>query len=291
MPSAVQSHGWRRIPTLTAVTFATSHLPPYLQSALSSDPARPRLTYYDDDTGERVELSAATLANWVTKTMNLLIDDLGVEAGARVSLHLPTHWLTAVWLIAADAVAAQLDAAPEEVDLRLGDRDSRDLGSGDRDSGDQDGETGHVVEVDTGFSREIFAVSLAPMAMPLGAALPQGTRDFCAEVRTMPDQLVSAPERSGTLNDTATARAAELDLQPADRVAVISTAPVANVPDLVDGLLVPLTVDGSAVWTRDPDPAAFVSRWRAERVTALVGAVPPGLMVPAEIRHLGLSTG
>ena len=34
--------------------------------------ARPLITFYDDATGERVELSAATTANWAAKAANLL---------------------------------------------------------------------------------------------------------------------------------------------------------------------------------------------------------------------------
>ena len=278
VPSAALSHGWRPIPTLTAVTFTTSHLPPYLQSALKSDPARPRITYYDDASGERVELSAQTLANWVIKTMNLLVDDVGVETDARVSLHLPAHWLTAVWVIAADGVGAHVEefvAAPDQQQVEAPRKD----------------DLHHFVVVDAGVSREIFAVSLAPMAMPLGAALPANTRDFCAEVRTMPDQLVSLPEATGPLHEMAFTRAAELELQPGDRIALVSGAAVATLSELVDGLLAPLTVDGSAVWTRNPDPTSCVSRWESELVTAVAGALPAGVTVPPAIRHLGLSTG
>jgi hypothetical protein len=46
------------------------------------DPVRPLVTHYDDATGERVELSATTLENWVSKTANLLQDELGRTAGA-----------------------------------------------------------------------------------------------------------------------------------------------------------------------------------------------------------------
>ncbi|MGF7238961.1 MAG: hypothetical protein ACQSGP_29015, partial [Frankia sp.] len=49
-----------------------------LARRLATDPARPMLTFYDDQTGERTELSATTLDNWVAKTANLLTDSLGV---------------------------------------------------------------------------------------------------------------------------------------------------------------------------------------------------------------------
>ncbi|MBK3590271.1 TIGR03089 family protein, partial [Streptomyces sp. MBT57] len=63
-----------------------------LRSALAADPARPLVTFYDDATGERVELSVATFANWVAKTANLLQSDLAAEPGDRLALLLPAHW-------------------------------------------------------------------------------------------------------------------------------------------------------------------------------------------------------
>ena len=77
-----------------------------LRSALAGDPSRPLLTFYDDATGERVELSVATLANWVAKTANLLQDDLSVQPGDRVALLLPAHWQTAAWLLACFSTGA-----------------------------------------------------------------------------------------------------------------------------------------------------------------------------------------
>src|SRR5690606_33707705 len=50
-----------------------------LSSALAADPGRPLVTFYDDATGERVELSVATFAYWVAKTANLLQDELSAE--------------------------------------------------------------------------------------------------------------------------------------------------------------------------------------------------------------------
>lgn len=85
-----------------------------LNSALAADAARPLVTYYDDATGERVELSVATFANWVAKTANLLQDELGAEPGDRLALLLPAHWQTAVWLFscAATGVVAEVGGDP-----------------------------------------------------------------------------------------------------------------------------------------------------------------------------------
>jgi uncharacterized protein (TIGR03089 family) len=79
-----------------------------LARQLSRDGARPLFTYYDDASGERVELSVATTANWVAKTANFLIDEHDVDAGDTVAVLLPLHWQTAIVLLACWAVGAQV---------------------------------------------------------------------------------------------------------------------------------------------------------------------------------------
>src|SRR3954452_25031211 len=90
-----------------------------LSSALATDPARPLVTFYDDATGERVELSVATFANWVAKTANLLQDDLAAAPGDRLALLLPAHWQTAAWLLACSSVGvvAEVGGDPAAADL------------------------------------------------------------------------------------------------------------------------------------------------------------------------------
>lgn len=90
-----------------------------LRSALATDPARPLVTFYDDATGERVELSVATFANWVAKTANLLQGDLAAEPGDRLALLLPAHWQSAVWLLACSSVGviADVQGDPAGADL------------------------------------------------------------------------------------------------------------------------------------------------------------------------------
>ncbi|HZD38628.1 MAG TPA: TIGR03089 family protein, partial [Actinomycetes bacterium] len=72
---------------------------------------RPLVTWYGAVPGERVELSWRTFGNWVAKTANLLVDELGVEPGDRVATVLPVHWqapvvLVACWLVGATVVPA-----------------------------------------------------------------------------------------------------------------------------------------------------------------------------------------
>ncbi len=57
-------------------------------------------------TGERVELSTTTTANWVAKTSNFLVDDLDAAPGSRIRIGLPSHWLTTVWILSAWNVGA-----------------------------------------------------------------------------------------------------------------------------------------------------------------------------------------
>ncbi len=76
-----------------------------LATALTPSPT-PVVTYYDATTGERVELSGVTLANWVAKVANWLVDDLDAERGYRIRIGLPSHWLRYVWLLGAWRIGA-----------------------------------------------------------------------------------------------------------------------------------------------------------------------------------------
>jgi len=72
--------------------------PLLLERRLAADPGQPFVTYYDDLTGERTELSVKTYANWVSKTANLFVEELMLDVGDDVRIDLPTHWLGVVFL-------------------------------------------------------------------------------------------------------------------------------------------------------------------------------------------------
>ncbi len=74
------------------------------------------MTFYDDATGERVELSVATYANWVAKTAGLAQDELDAERGGLLLVDLPTHWLGAVWLGAAWTLGLAVTDDPSAVE-------------------------------------------------------------------------------------------------------------------------------------------------------------------------------
>jgi hypothetical protein len=61
----------------------------------------PLLTYYDDVTGERTELSAAALGGWASRTAGLLREGCGLDGGGRVAVLSPPHWQTAAVLLGA----------------------------------------------------------------------------------------------------------------------------------------------------------------------------------------------
>lgn len=84
-----------------------------LQTLLRDDAAAPRVTFYERTpgatAGERVELSAKVLVNWVSKAANLLTEELEVGVGSRVVVHLPSaHWRTVYWCLAAWSAGAQV---------------------------------------------------------------------------------------------------------------------------------------------------------------------------------------
>ncbi|MDQ2757012.1 MAG: TIGR03089 family protein [Actinomycetota bacterium] len=94
-------------------------MPPGLLGAmLRADSTRPRLTSYDNapgpSAGERVELSARVLGNWVAKAGNCLQDELDAGRGTSVLLALPTHWRAVYWALAVWSVGATVRLAPGE---------------------------------------------------------------------------------------------------------------------------------------------------------------------------------
>jgi uncharacterized protein (TIGR03089 family) len=88
--------------------------PDVLAAMLRADPARPRVTFYEDTDGptrgERIELSAKVLANWVNKAANALQDEFDVAPGSRVRLALPPHWRSLYWALAVWSVGGTVVA-------------------------------------------------------------------------------------------------------------------------------------------------------------------------------------
>ena len=226
---------------------------------LRADPVGPRITYYDDATGERIELSGVTLANWAAKTGNLLRDEMGAGPASRVALLLPAHWQTAavlfgVWWIGAEAVLGV--AGPADLALCTAER---------LDEADSSLEPGG----------EVAVLSLDPFGRP-ACDLPIGVTDYATAVRVHADQIVPerqpGPALAGRTVDEVLAdcesSAAARDLTSGDRV--LSTASWTRPGDLVDGLLSILAVGASLVQVANPDPSALQRRIETEKVTRVL---------------------
>ncbi|TDD90213.1 TIGR03089 family protein [Actinomadura rubrisoli] len=254
-----------------------------LRRRVAGDPSRPLVTYYDDGPGERVELSARTFDNWVSKTANFLVDGLGAEPGTRAVLALPPHWQSAVWLMAcwsAGLVAEPVD--PETVRTRIGADAAEPLGASGPYILAAAEEVLDEVIADTG-AEEIVGLSLHALGGPLGRC-PAGVVDYAAEVRAYGDRFAAGPEvtpaapalsvTKATLSGSdlvaaAHAAVAKWDLDARDRVLVDMS--FATLDGLLAGLLAPLASGASVIIQRNFDKAALDRRVTLEHVTAVAG--------------------
>jgi len=155
---------------------------------VSTDPGRPRVTWYGPD-HERVEFSAKTLNNWVSKTANLLVDELDAGPGTRIGIALPGHWRTVVWLLATWSVGAHAvvlsSAGPQEQEGAPVTR--VDVLVTDRPSSPPPG-TVHSL---------LVVVALPALATRFLGDGPVGAIDAAAEVRLQPDVFVVGERPDG----------------------------------------------------------------------------------------------
>jgi uncharacterized protein (TIGR03089 family) len=227
-----------------------------LEPMLRSDPVGPRITYYDDATGERIELSAVTLANWAAKTGNLLRDELGAGPASRVAVLLPAHWQTAAVLFGVWWIGADVLLTTGEADIALCTIDRLD-------------------QADTTGAAEVAVLSLDPFGRP-PPDLPLGVTDYATAVRVHGDQIVAerfpGPALAGRsvdeVLDACQKSATTRGLTATDRV--LSTSSWDRPDDVIEGLLAMLAVGASLVQVANPDPAALPRRIEAEKVTRVL---------------------
>ncbi|MDP9399178.1 MAG: TIGR03089 family protein [Actinomycetota bacterium] len=248
-----------------------------LADVLRAEPAQPLVTFFDDASGERTELSGTTFDNWVAKTANLLQDVLAVEPGARVALALPPHWQAAVWLVACWACGALAVPLTDPLADPLADEAA----------GDADvlvlplDALGSLAKLPAG--PEVVTLALRPLALP-GSGVPAGVLDYDVEVRAGGDRFTpyapvppAAPalqlggdvRTAADLGAAAGQRAEAAALTPADRVLV--TQAYADERSVLDGLLAPLAAGSSLVLCRHPSPPLLPGRAATERVTVVLG--------------------
>ena len=249
-------------------TTENTTFPATVASALREDAARPLVTFYDDATGERIELSVTTYANWVAKTASLLQDELDVERGARVLVDLPTHWLGAVWLGACWTIGAAITTD-------VGEEPTVDLVVCGPDAPRR-----YAVQAP---GTAVVALSLRPLGGRFTEPLPEGVLDYGAVVLAQPDAFVAydpvaaddaAWERGGgALSQRDLLReAAERPLLERHGRLLTDLNPCS--PEGVNTLLSPLLLGGGAVWVANPDPATWQRRYDEERATAQLRTAP-----------------
>jgi uncharacterized protein (TIGR03089 family) len=151
-------------------------VPDLLARLVAADPGRPRITVYDDTDGptrgERVELSARVLANWVAKAGNLLQEELDAGPGTVVRLDLPPHWRTLYWALAVWSVGACVDLT----------------------DGADDGHTADVLVTDdraaaAAADGDTVLVTLAALARSAPGGAPAGAVDEARDLATHGDVL------------------------------------------------------------------------------------------------------
>lgn len=225
-------------------------------AAAERDPTQPLLTFYDDETSERTELSGATLANWVAKTANMIVDDCALEPGQWASIGLPPHWQTAAVMLGCWTAGLAVTTTPDPAEIAFVDvnRAADDPPAADR-----------------------YVLGLHPLALPL-PRVPPGYLDFAAEVRAHGDHFYptrpvtpsspawrhvgGADATNADLCALAAARADALGITAGARVLIDADA----YPDPVDWLLAPLSAGASTVLCRRLDATRLGARVDAELV-------------------------
>ncbi len=216
-------------------------LPQLFGAAVQRDGANPFLTYYDDVTGERIELSAVTTANWVAKTANLLVDEYDLEPGETVAIGLPPHWLGVVWALSAWSAGATVTTG--EGALAITGPDFAVRGT-----------------------RETIASALLPLGGRFREPLPEGIHDYGAEVYNHPDLFVpfDPPADSTPAYDEKTHAELIAAAEPITDRVLTTTSLVA--PDGIGTLIGVIAGGGSIVLCRNLDPAKLDRRIADEKV-------------------------
>ncbi len=236
-----------------------------LRRELSRDPGRPLLTWYDDGTGERVELSVATYANWVAKAASLLVEEHDLERGDVFLVDLPSHWLGPVFLGAAWTAGLAVafpasEAAPNAVVC---------------------GPASLATWAPRADDLPVLACSLLPMGVRFADPLPPGVHDVGVEVWGQPDAftpydapdgsdvaLVEGPVTHDELFGSQVAAGSSQNSTGGDRL--LLTANPASPPG-VAAVSRPLVSGGSLVLVAGADPARLDAIAEAERVTHRLG--------------------
>lgn len=206
---------------------------------LATDAASPRITTYTDR--GRMELSAATAANWAAKGGNLFAGELGLGRGDVVVVDCPTDWLPAALVLGCwqAGVAVCSPSSPAAADAAAV----------------------ITTDPDCDLADEVLLVSTDPFGRGVaesGGEVPFGVTDLAPELRVQGDRYAGLASGADAvlLVDTTGAQVTGTELQ--DRASARGenvravTAGWVDADSLVDRLL-PLFAGGSVVLSTDGD--------------------------------------
>ncbi|HPF80959.1 TIGR03089 family protein [Nostocoides australiense] len=214
-----------------------------LPAMLRSDPARPRITCYDDTTGERIELSGKVLANWVAKAQGMLNEQFDAAPGMVLRLDLPPHWRTVYWALAAWGLGMTIDLTTDHADATV--------------------TTNPLVEG--------VVVTLPALARSAPTPLTPGAIDEARELAAYGDQFTpwdSAEDDTAALAAAGATRQRYADppAYPLSAGARVHTA-TRDVGEFLQLAIGAYAADGSLVLSIGPDPARLPGRLRTEGVS------------------------
>jgi len=225
--------------------------PALLARRLRDDPGSPLITFYDDATGERVELSAVTFDNWVAKTANLIVDGLGFGRGDTAAVVLPPHWQTLVVIAGCWAAGLGVTTTPAGDEAVLFGAEGWPVGG-----------------PPAGGSADTVLLSLRPLGGGLVAPPGPGTLDYAADVRTYGDRFAGPPVSPAAVAIDGISHAElvrRAESEPVGRVLIAYDEDGAvTADDVVRTYLGPLRGGGS-VLCRHADRAAIGRRLDQER--------------------------
>jgi len=226
---------------------------------LAASPGQPFVTYYDEASGERSELSVKSLANWVAKTHHLLTTELGLGAGDRALVAVPAHWISVPVLLGALTAGLELTEDAAEADVAFVAPDTLAQGAGVPD---------------------LYAIAPDSAAVGFKGAEPSGAGDYVLAVRPQadawptvrfgagPDDACFAGRSRAEVATWAAERAGAMGLEQGGRL--LSTQAWVTAADWVDAVLAPLAVGGSLVLVRNADDATVARRVEQERATVRI---------------------
>lgn len=235
-----------------------------LGERLRRSPGDPLVTFYDHATGERVEISVVTYANWVAKVSSLLVDELGLERGQRLRVDLPTHWLGPVFVGSAWTAGLVLELGDDGGDLPDAvvcgpDRLARWAEHAD-----------DVV---------VLACSLLPLGVRFAEGVPAGVHDVGVEVWGQPDSFIpwdppSADDPAlvsphGTASQADVMETAAAGSLLTDGGRLLTVANPASPPGLAT-FTEPLVRGGSVVLVARPDADRLAATADQERATSVL---------------------